>query len=670
MKYNYGWVSDLRINSGFKPYPLQFANLKRIENNDVIYIFDEVGTGKTITSGLMASHYVYNKYDNNFIKPDNYLDVLVITINSNIKDKDDKGFEGKWKNLLGLKNGMDYKGNNIRIEMINNHYSNINNMAYMYKEIGVLVIDEAHLFVGEDKTERRNAIERLRANKIIYLTATPIKYSSYKFMEEDKKTMIKEYNRYNALSIRILNNSKLKLSENSRNILSNKVDASIYNDKESMSEYFCENITVDNELKEKEYWYEIYDKTCVDFSKHIGIINNETIAERFDYNSPVTRYFKSTISSLMSNGKFKESKSKRCLAEIETCNTVVEKPKTLADYIMAKINQSKNFKEKMPRFVVFTRQYSEQDKIEEALIDLGFSNFNETTNEFYSYKIFNSKTNEKLDIYKEKVEHDSTKLPRVFIITYQIAEAGIDLPSFNCIINYYISQFPSSLEQRFGRIDRLDIDGNVIYEEITMTYLLSNQKEDTNTVNFYSAIDTYLRNLNAVNFPVKNVLFDKGNKVVNHWNDLQKNNYQLLLWNSMIEIINDDNKLQTIFTWYKVYTSTNIYSNDLLEDAQVNQVVDFIYYKDYKLSVSDISEFKKVLLDRINYLIKNKESKKIDSNFIEYLQKNSDKIFYYNTNIGQFATLEAGECAKKISESDKYKEYLNEFYNREILPNL
>ena len=670
MKYNYEWVSSLKNNTEFRSYPLQFANLKRIEKNNVIYIFDEVGTGKTITSGLMASHYVYNTYDNSFDKPNNYLDALVITINSNVKDEENKGFEGKWRNLLGFKNGINYKGNNIRIEMINNHYSNINKIADRYKEIGVLVIDEAHLFVGEDRTERREALERLRANKIIYLTATPIKYSSYQFNEEDKKTMIKEYNRYNSLSICILNNQEFLLNEKSRKTLSEKAELSIYNDKDSMSEYFSKNITVNNELKDINYWKDIYDKTCIDFTKHIGIIDNETIAERFDCDSPVTRYFKSTISSLMSTGKCIASKSKRCLAEIVTCNSIIEKPQVLANYIMNKIKQSKESSEKLPRFVVFTRQYWEQEIIAKALLELGFSNFYEGTNELYTYKIFNGKTKEKLELYKEKVKHDITKIPRVLIITYQIAEAGVDLPSFNYIINYYISQFPSSLEQRFGRIDRLDSDGNVIYEEITMTYLLSTQKGDTNTVNFYSAIDTYLRNLNAVNFPVKNVLFDSNKKVVNFWNDLQNNNYKLLLWNLMIDTINDDNKLLDLFNWHKEYISTGVYSIEMLDDAQVNQVAEFIYDKGYKLSTSNVEEFKNILLDRINRLIKNKESKKIDSEFINYLQENSDKIFYYDTNIGQFSTLDASECAKKISESDKYKEYLNDFYNREILPKL
>ena len=138
MKYNYEWVSSLKNNTEFRSYPLQFANLKRIEKNNVIYIFDEVGTGKTITSGLMASHYVYNTYDNSFDKPNNYLDALVITINSNVKDEENKGFEGKWRNLLGFKNGINYKGNNIRNLKVKCKCGNVYTVSlanYVYNDV-------------------------------------------------------------------------------------------------------------------------------------------------------------------------------------------------------------------------------------------------------------------------------------------------------------------------------------------------------------------------------------------------------------------------------------------------------------------------------------------------------------------------------------------------------
>ena len=60
--YSFEWTEILNKSIEFSFFELQFANCKRLEKNNDIYIFDEVGTGKTISAGLMAIHYIYNKY--------------------------------------------------------------------------------------------------------------------------------------------------------------------------------------------------------------------------------------------------------------------------------------------------------------------------------------------------------------------------------------------------------------------------------------------------------------------------------------------------------------------------------------------------------------------------------------------------------------------------------
>ena len=99
--WSFDWTDILTPSIDFSFFELQFANCNRLECNDDIYIFDEVGTGKTISSGLMALHYIYNKY--NWEKECEYIlghkrlindkkrvvkgkevdtDVLVITVNA------------------------------------------------------------------------------------------------------------------------------------------------------------------------------------------------------------------------------------------------------------------------------------------------------------------------------------------------------------------------------------------------------------------------------------------------------------------------------------------------------------------------------------------------------------------------------------------------------------
>ena len=66
-------------------FPLQFANCDRLRKHDAVYIFDEVGSGKTITSGLMVLDYLEDlKRMDSTRKPK----VLVVTINALKKSGD------------------------------------------------------------------------------------------------------------------------------------------------------------------------------------------------------------------------------------------------------------------------------------------------------------------------------------------------------------------------------------------------------------------------------------------------------------------------------------------------------------------------------------------------------------------------------------------------------
>lgn len=97
------------------------------------------------------------------------------------------------------------------------------------------------------------------------------------------------------------------------------------------------------------------------------------------------------------------------------------------------------------------------------------------------------------------------KLPRILILTYQIAEAGVNLPGFNYVVNYHISGFPSALEQRFGRIDRRDSR----HRKIHACYLLDGSSWwDTNTHNFHRAVKTALNGLIPL-LPSRNAILSR-----------------------------------------------------------------------------------------------------------------------------------------------------------------
>ena len=684
MEWDKSWLKEL--DRKLKLYPLQLANIYRIEKNDAVFIFDEVGTGKTIESGLMAKHYIYNFYKNcNIVEnKDKYLDACVITINANVTNE---SFEKKWRELVGLENGMNINGNIVKIEFCNNLNTGIKRIADRYDRIGMLIIDEAHYFVASDENERTKEIKKLKADKIVYLTATPIKYTSVEFNEENKKNWIKEYNKYNDLTLNIISNKIIKLDNNEqtnidtiRNYLSKNLYNAIQNDKEFLKEKmrtFCweNNARNVSDIESEDILNKI---GYVDFTQHLKIdSDNLTIANKFDYYSTVTRYFKTTVIALDITNVCKKAEIKRNLVEIINTDTqkVPEKSEIVSNYIEQHIND-----DPLPRFVIFTREYWEQEELVKALDKNGYKEFdfeNLNNNEKKTYQVINGKTDKtKIQYCTEKtIPSYNNEIPRVLIVNYQIAEAGIDLPSYSHIINFYISAFPSSLEQRFGRIDRLNAQGKSVYENITMVYVLGD-KNDNNTKNFNLAIYSYLSNLNSINFPVKNVLFDKEGKIFENWNNDPK--IAIEYYSEMYDYIDDNcnkEELNNIFEWYRNWKNNN---HNLIDDItdKANQIIDFIRFKDYEKLYNYKEKYEKsnnqvekealikkyfdYLKEKIKLLKNNQEDKKIDDDIKELLLNNSDKIFYYNTNKKAFDTMDANKCAEDIYNNEKYKNFITE----------
>jgi len=125
---NRTWINYID-SSILEVYPIQFANCDRLHINDAVYIFDEVGSGKTISSGLMALDYLVNNPKES---------VCVITTNALSKrgyGSDYGQFLKDWYEKLPFYS----LGLTDRIKVINNHFSNIKQI----EECGLLIIDDA-----------------------------------------------------------------------------------------------------------------------------------------------------------------------------------------------------------------------------------------------------------------------------------------------------------------------------------------------------------------------------------------------------------------------------------------------------------------------------------------------------------------------------------------------
>lgn len=596
-------------------YPLQFANCERLRKNDVVYIFDEVGCGKTISSGIMALDYLeYN--------PDKT--VLVVTVNALVKSKKNKGygaFLDKWYEKLPF-GKLEYKAaigpigsiitaNYFDIIIVNNDRASFKSkMKY-----GLVIIDEAHIFLNPKTDRYKNLVENVRADKVVFLTATPIKSST------------------DDLAI---------YTEIADNILGKK-EIGAHIDTSWMAKLSCDN---------KE--------------------SKELICSTFNPYSPVTRYFKDTIQNLTIDN-YKKIKRQRAMPQIWYYKDGAEgKKKALLENIN-KILEN----EKESKFVVFVhRLKKEAGDIAGFLEQNGFTmcpkNSSllavETCYEVCcparSYAVVTGDNSSDLEKYSVEIG-----VPTVLILMYRIAEQGVDLPGYNYVINYHISAFPSSLEQRFGRIDRLDgvlkdEKGEVLpkanFEKINMCFLLAENVRALDNTNFNRASRGYAKDIFS-SLPSRNSFFTR--EVMTYLSDKDPCSYA------------DDykEKLKAIFknTPLQKLRSYLLKKDNNTFTPEIEFLADFLEGNYIEFAKNDsnesfIEKIKEVLDTELNC-----EDKTSYKEINDSLSENSDDIFYItrtDEDSHQLKTMSTTDCYNNIRKNKNYTDYVRRFKENVEIP--
>lgn len=574
-------------------YPIQFANCERLQANDAVYIFDEVGSGKTISSGLMALDYLYNNKSSK-------VKVLIITTNALVRTGQ---FLSDWYDKLPF----EQLGLKSHIEITNNHHANIK--KFSGKKYGLIIVDEAHLFLNTDSCRYKN-LEKIKAKKIVFLTATPIKDTAL------------DLEIYAGLAEKMLGNATL-----SRDWINE-----------------LQKVTTNNE-------------------------GDYIISNRFDVKSPVTRYFKDTIQYIRVKGYVKD-KGRRLIPQVWEYEIGDEDKDSV---LLEKINEILlNQKDNKNRFVIFTRYVGEEaQKIGLLLENNEFKEYvNNRENKNKTYKIITGNNSGELSKYTGK-----ENLPTVLILTYQVAEQGVNLPGYNYVINYHISAFPSALEQRFGRIDRMNSD----FEEINMCFLISKKEYDSNTWNFYSAMITYLYNLIPY-IPSRNTILSK--EIIEQYVDFEKmkEKYKLIYDNNIKNQLEDmknniKNQLENMENNIEAeiiesdFNSTNLEDEKKLRLSQKygKELFYFINEKEieYNNEFTDVDKAKKKFIKAIKKELHKEILKKEEvDNVINQIKKIGDAIFYFKNSwliyggkkeINSISAEKCGEIIAKRPEYDKYK---------------
>lgn len=571
------WVNYIDPNK-IDIYPIQFANCDRLQANDAVYIFDEVGSGKTISSGLMALDYLYNNKSSN---------LLIITTNALVRTGQ---FLSDWYDKLPFEQ-LELKN---RIEITNNHHANIK--KFSGKKYGLIIVDEAHLFLNID-SYRYNNLKEIKAEKIVFLTATPI------------KNTVSDLQIYVGLAKKILG-------------------------------------------KETLFDWTINEQKNAGVRKEDDIISNQ-----FDVEFPVTRYFKDTIQCIRVK-EYEKNKARRLIPQVWEYETEAEdKDRVLLKKIILNQKDNKN------RFVIFTRYVEkETEKIEELLKNNGFKKYvNDKENGNKTYKIVTGKNSEELSKYTGK-----ENLPTVLILTYQVAEQGVNLPGYNYVINYHISAFPSALEQRFGRIDRMNSD----FEEINMCFLISKKEYDSNTWNFYSAMITYLYNLIPY-IPSRNTILSK--EILEQYVDFEKmkEKYKQGYRNNVIEkqLENMENNIEAEIL-EKDFNNIDLSIEKEFELSQKYGEELFEFINEKGIEYNNVNETKKEFIEKIKKeleILKKKEKEEVD-NVINQIKDNiGDNIFYFKNSWfiyegkKEINNISAVECGTIIEGREEYVQYKNKF---------
>ena len=618
MSWSTEWVKSLVLTDEFDVFPLQFSNINRIESNDAVYIFDEVGCGKTISAGLMALHYLENAPN------DELRNVQIITINALKKTAYDNGY-GQFLNDWYDKLPFVSLGYDKKVAICNNHYKNIEKITD--KKIGLLIIDEAHLFLED--TYRLGNLMSLNAQKIIFLTATPIKHG--------RRDLI----RYCDIADNILG----------KKISRNWIERLIYGDSEN------------------------------------------PICGIFEKDSPVTRYFKDTVVALEYTEEnktidFDKNTVKRLVPKIWEFEDQDNKAEELINRLKV-LSIFKNQPQKN-RYVIFTRYIEREAKV---IIDEFennpdfFEKWNGKSVEGkLTYVEINGSTTEKATAYS----HNGVKapLPDIIVITYQIADQGINLPGYNYVINYHIPAYPASLEQRFGRIDRMGKKNPSQYLEINMVFLLSKYGWETYKMNFYTAVSIYRYRL-LTYVPAKNVLLTKD--ILGRLN--AEKDGVLTYIDGIKTHLKDEKSFYKTVGYFRREAQRNMELLDslpserekLLEEdipEENDELTRFCIEHDVDLDIDEeddvLRERIKQQLDNLGEIFKKDIKKKIqDKDWHRIINQIGDKIYYFGcddndeVDTDNLKTLDAvHDCAESIYKSDEYKEYEKWFNVQVRIPKL
>lgn len=560
----------------------QMLNAVRLDKHNAVYVFDEVGCGKTVSAIMAIAKTIWDKENNvksaDTENADTHFRILVITPKSvcpqfkaeildKLKFDEDIHYLNDIQksfrlNSADVEDVSNLSGDSLISEVEAKNHIVIANPHKMCKlavtKWDLIIIDEAHDIVCNSKKQteefhKHDKIIRVYGRLRQDIPKIPDESIQKAFNEcirlidhikdENHKDfvtlihaiyfneLIRHFNEYNIANIPIPENrTDIKLY---RSLLKLKAERIMFL-----------SATPYKNAKEPDFLNYMYAATKVEMHGNIFAPTNtpdlswveHLYKENFEdgdlqqfENSNTSMLFKEVANSIPFELKTetstpKETKSKHRF--IRTC-----KPDDLAQlpaYLISLKNEEiHNFlKPSLPdgytpddinRAIIFVSCSAEGEEVFEKLFPgkQGIISQNTNENKQHTYNdpitgltcefVMNKFGNAKYLNHYSK-EQDGYTIPDILIVTWQVAQVGVNLPTFNHVIHYNISQLPGSIEQRFGRIDRMTTSMRNLHN------IYCFDEGSTNHYNLSKALENYMNTLvnSNCNLPVKNLLLNQG----------------------------------------------------------------------------------------------------------------------------------------------------------------
>ncbi len=400
---------------------------------------DEVGLGKTITSGLVLKESI----ERGFVKK-----ALIITPPSlvtqwlnELKDKFDLDFkiiekEKDWENTHFAIASID------RIKTYENKTKNFKHKKAHEIDWDILMVDEAHK-LKEKNTVRWKFVDKLQKKRFILLTATPFQndlfelYNLLHLLKKGHLGTIKEFRK------KFLQNGNKRHPLNSKELKNKLEEVMIRRRRAETGIIYKKRIPKIVQISQTEEERKIYEKMSELLKEKYFSINGSEINGRliiFSLLPKMTSSLASAIESLekiSKNEKYHQNTREFAKEILEDCKQIKidSKMKKLKEIIEKKLKSNPSEK-----ILIYTKHPKTVKYMTENL-----KPYNLIITEFTG-GLSREEKHEKIKEFRKKSQ--------IMICTDAGAE-GLNLQFCKTLINYDLPWNPMSVEQRIGRLDRI-----------------------------------------------------------------------------------------------------------------------------------------------------------------------------------------------------------------------